>query len=88
MIPKHIQDLLDMKFTAADPIPYRVTVKPKPCADCGILATNRIVDISLVQRSDNKFWRRKCSACKLASLDGTEWKTPVEIDYQMRKKDK
>jgi len=85
MIPKHIQDMLEMKYTAQDPIPYRVTANiTKKCEDCGIIATNRVVNITLANRGGRNFWRRKCSACDLTSIDGENWQDSTTIERIMR----
>ena len=84
MIPQHILDLLEMKHNKEDPIPCRVTVKAKPCADCGLFAEDRTVNITLTNRAGVCYWRYKCSFCKLSSLDGETWKTSTEIEQQMR----
>jgi len=86
MIPKHILDLLDIKHTAQDPIPYRVTTKPRPCDDCGKTVENRTVNINLCRRGEYAYWRRSCNICRLSSLDGETWQNSATIESKMRRK--
>lgn len=86
MIPKHILDELEMRYLHDEPIPSRVNYKPKPrvCSDCDLVVTDRLVDISLVNRGKHTAWKHKCSVCKQCSMDGTEWITPEEFERRMR----
>jgi hypothetical protein len=82
MIPKDILDQIEIKETANSSATVRY--KPKPCADCGQIANNRVVSINAAQRGNKNYWRFKCSHCKLSSLDGVNWQNSSQIEAEMR----
>lgn len=85
MIPQHILDLLEMRYLQGDPIPKKITTKPRPCPDCGLKTRDRRVDITRSQRGQTSYWRHKCSHCGLSSLDGENWQHPATIERDMRR---
>ena len=69
---KHLQDLVEQgiikekKKTVAEeaalPV-YEVVHRPKPCEDCGLLVTNRVLHTRL-NRVPFTHYKQQCSICK------------------------
>jgi hypothetical protein len=86
MIPKHIQDQLEVKYNPGDPIPRSVVAKTrKPCDDCGLTVDNRTTRLVRQMWRTKPRWLETCWNCKLQRVPGkTPWVEPKELEKTYR----